>query len=833
MKFGGSSVANPQCLKEVAGIVLREARKEPVVVVVSAFQGITNQLLDCAHRAEAGDESYLELYDQIAERHRAALDELHGRKSGDDVRKQLEQLLSELHDALHGIRLLRHSAPRAMDLVASFGERLSALTLASLINRSQKSVYVDARDLIVTDDQFTNAAVNFELSKPKIKKYFESLYRTSSRSPTVKEGSSRKKKAHGTDCIAVVTGFIGATEDGRTTTIGRNGSDYSAAIIGAALDVDVIEIWTDVVGVMSADPRAVPSAFVLPKLSYEEAMELSYFGASVLHSAAIAPAVAKSIPILIKNARDPSAPGTRISKTSDSWEGAAKGISSIDDIMLLTLRGLSMVGVPGTAQRLFGALAASRVNVILISQASSEHTICFAVSSYDAARARKALMHEFRYELHGKLTTLDERSDQTIVAVVGEGMRGTPGVSGKVFQTLGRNNINISAIAQGASERNISCVIDSAEKTRALNLIHNAFFSNRRELALVVIGVGNVGGELLNQLHTQNQVLLDRDFDVRVIAVGNSRKIVINKEGIDLARWRDALDSSGLQMDLKGLARQTAELKLPNVALVDCTASSTVVDAYADFINANFHIVTPNKLANVLPWRRYTALMSLLKQKHRQFYFEADVAAGLPVISTLKDLIVTGDAPHKIEGILSGTLSFIFNQYDGARPFSELLREAQQLGYTEPDPREDLSAADVARKLLILARENGVQMDLKDVQVESLVPASLRKGTFSEIFYSQLARLDERMLRRYQAARTKQKVLRYVGTLEGTEAKAELQEFALDHPFASTRGSESVLVFTTRRYSKHPLVVKGLGAGAEVTAMGVFSDILKLLNSLS
>ncbi len=814
MKFGGSSLATPERIKAVARILLAE--KGSAIVVVSAFQGITNQLLECAKLAEKGDEAYLSLYSKIVMRHHHALDALHGKMRHSPLRRRVELDLSELHDALHGINLLRHSPPRAMDLVASFGERLSAMIVASIINKSRTSVAVDARDFVVTDDRFMNAEVQFEETNRKTKKYFNRLYQT-----------------NGRRCIPVVTGFIGATEDGRTTTIGRNGSDYSAAIVGAALNARVIEIWTDVDGVLSADPRTVQSAFVLPSLTYEEAMEMSYFGASVLHSATIAPAVAKSIPILIKNTLHPAAPGTLISKDADNWAGAAKGITSVDGITLLTLRGMSMVGVPGTAHRLFGALAAAHVNVILISQASSEHTICFAVSTGDAHRARKALAHEFRYELHSQLTSLDEKPSQTILAVVGEGMRGTPGVSGKIFQTLGRHNINISAIAQGASERNISCVVSSHQKAQALNLVHDAFFNCRKELSLVVIGVGNVGAELLTQLHAQRKVLLERGFDVRVVAVANSRHFVLDKDGIDLSDWKRKLASSRHRMNAEMLAKEIADLNLPNAALIDCTASASVVEAYADFIHANLHVVTPNKLANVLPWRRYIALMSLLKKKQRQFYFEADVGAGLPVISTLKDLIITGDSVHKIEGILSGTLGYIFNHFDGTKSFSTLLRETEKLGYTEPDPREDLSGMDVARKLLILARENGMKMDLKNVRVESLVPASLRKGPLSSTFYARLAAQDKKILDRYRRAEKRNKILRYVGTLDGSVAMAGLKEFSPEHPFAGTQGSEIVIVFTTKRYSKHPLVVKGLGAGAEVTAMGVFSDILKLLHSLS
>ncbi len=452
------------------------------------------------------------------------------------------------------------------------------------------------------------------------------------------------------------------------------------------------------------------------------------------------------------------------------------------------------------------------------------------VSSSDTHNARKALAYEFRYELQSGLTLVDEKPSQTILAVVGEGMRGTPGISGTLFQTLGRNGINISAIAQGASERNISCVVSSHQKAQALNLVHDAFFNKRTVLSLVVIGVGNVGAELLNQLNSRRKVLLDKGFDVRVVAVANSRYVHVEKDGIDLADWKRKLASSRQRMNAELLAKEIADLNVSNAALIDCTANPSVVDRYSDFILANLHIVTPNKLANVLPQRKYNALKSLLAKHHRKFYYEATVGAGLPVISTLQDLIATGDSIHKIEGILSGTLNFIFNNFDGTKSFSRLLREAEKLGYTEPDPREDLSGMDVGRKLLILARENGMSMDLKNVRVESLVPTSLRKGSN---LYERIAAQDEKILARFNKAKQNNKVLRYVGTLEGSVATAELKEFSPAHPFAGTQGSESVVVFTTKRYSKHPLVVKGSGAGAEVTAMGVFSDILKLLHSLS
>ena len=815
LKFGGSSVADAKRIRSVAHIVLTAAKRDHVVVVVSAFQGVTNLLLQCARAAELGDIGYEQLYNQIAHKHREAIDALLERGKRKTTLDAVDDLLEELQNVLHGVYLLRDCPPRALDLAASFGERLSATIISSYLQQLRPALFVDARQFVVTDDQFTHAAVLFDQTNKKIRSYF-----------------NRLMKKRGPAPIPVVTGFVGSTEDGRTTTIGRNGSDYTAAIVGAALSASVIEIWTDVDGILSADPRAVPSAFVLSQMSYEEAMELSYFGAKVLHPATIAPAVAKKIPIDIKNTLNPGAPGTRISEKAGSWEGVAKGIASVDNIALLTLRGLSMVGVPGTAERLFRALALNRVNVILISQASSEHTICFAVNTADLAAARRAVADEFHYELQSKLTSLDVRADQTIVAIVGEGMKGTPGVSGKVFQALGRNGINVSAIAQGASERNISFVIQFEQMNRALNVIHEAFFEKNKHLAVILIGVGNIGSTLLRQLHQQRTFLLSQGYDVRVCGIANSKQYILDPAGIDLTTWRDKLNRSHRKMSLAELARQVGRLELINAVLVDCTASSEVVDAYPEFVNANLHIITPNKKANVLPWSRYSALLDLMKKRQQHFLYEANVGAGLPVISTLTDLISSGDQIVSVEGILSGTLSYLFNQFDGTKPFSEFVREAHKLGFTEPDPRDDLSGGDVARKLLILARHLGMKLDMKDISVENLIPPALRKGEFSDSFYSRFAKFDAAMQRRFQTARSRGNVLRYVGTLRGTEASAELKEVPPDHPFAGTKGSDNIIAITTHRYSRTPLVVQGPGAGADVTAMGVFSDMLKLLHYL-
>jgi aspartokinase/homoserine dehydrogenase 1 len=813
LKFGGSSLATPTTVREVARILLEARKREPVIGVVSAFQGITNQLLECARLAERADTSYEDLFEQIARRHRSAVSHLIGRRPV-RVRAQVDGLLTELRSTLQGIHLLRHCPPRALDMTASFGERLSALIVAAHLDRIHAAAFVDARELIVTDDQFTHANVHFPATNRRTRAYFARL-------------SQRSKQG-----VPIVTGFIGATVDGQTTTIGRNGSDYSAAIVGAAVGASVIEIWTDVDGVLSADPRTVPAAFVVPQMTYEEAMELSYFGAKVLHSATIAPAVARRIPILIKNTFNPGAPGTLISRKTTDAGRMATGITSVGELALLTLRGPGMVGVPGVAGRVFGTLASKGVSVVLISQASSEHTICFSVRSVEAGRAVEAIRQEFQFEFHAESMQVDVRSDQAILAVVGEGMKGRPGVAGKVFDALGRQNINISAIAQGASERNISCVIDASQQVRALNAIHQGFFETKKRLGIAMIGVGNVGGAVLRQLQQQRSYLLSKGFDVTVVGVANSRRSLTDAKGLDLATFKERLRASSERMDVDLFARRIGDMGITNTALVDCTSGASIVDAYPAFIDANLHIITPNKWANALPWRRYEALMELLDRRKRHFLFEANVGAGLPVVSTLRDLIASGDEIVRIEGVLSGTLSYLFNTFDGSTPFSALVREAHGLGFTEPDPREDLSGQDVARKLLILGRQIGLKMDLADVKVDSLVPKGLAGGKYSAGFLDAFARHDQSMADRVGRAAGRGAVLRYVGTLERGAASAALREYPRSHPIAAAKGSDNVIAFTTKRYARTPLVVQGPGAGADVTAMGVFSDILKLLHYL-
>ncbi len=814
MKFGGSSLATPDHIRRVGRMVLDAAAAGPIALVVSAFQGVTNELLACARLAERRDAACEQRFEQLAVRHRAAVGELLGANQACRTRAVVDQHLGELENVLHGIRLLAHCPPAALDLTASFGERLSAIIVAAYLNGFRPSRFVDARRFVTTDDRFTQANVDFARTTRAARQFFSDFWRDSA----------------GT--VPVITGFIASTDDGRTTTIGRNGSDYTAAIVGAAFEASAIEIWTDVDGVLSADPKAVSSAFVLRNMTYEEAMEMSYFGAKVLHANTIAPAVAKSIPILIKNTFHPEAPGTLISRRAANGCAMAKGISSAGDLALLTLRTRGHHRVRGAAERLFRALSSVGVNVVLVSQASSEHAISVAVAGRDIAAAVEALNQEFRFERQHGLIALEQTPDQAIIAVVGEGMRGRPDVPGQVFGALARNNVHVRAMAQGSSGRNLSCIVDAAQQVRALNVIHQRFFERRKTLAVAVVGVGNIGGTLLRQLHDRQPYLRGRGFETRLIAVADSKRFAIARDGIDLARWRETLDASTRPMDPRALAHEIAALNLADAVLVDCTADPSIVDAYPEFVKANLHLITPNKRANVLPWRRYKAFGDLLAAQQKHFLYETNVGAGLPIISTLRDLIASGDVITRVEGIFSGTLSYLFNSFDGTQPFSALVRDAHRMGFTEPDPREDLGGQDVARKLLILARETGVSLELEDVTVESLVPRRLAGGPFSPAFLSDYAVMDAVMERRLRRARSSGAVLRYVGTFEGGRATAGVKEFPRDHRFASTSGSDNIIAFTTYRYAHTPLVVQGPGAGADVTAMGVFSDILKLLHYL-
>jgi aspartokinase/homoserine dehydrogenase 1 len=618
--------------------------------------------------------------------------------------------------------------------------------------------------------------------------------------------------------------------------LGRGGSDYTASIFAAALNSKEIEIWTDVNGVLTADPRKVKNSFSIEKLSYEEAMELSHFGAKVIYPPTMQPALNKNIPIRIKNTFNPDFDGTLISKKTDGSNYLIKGISSIDNIALISVHGSGMVGVSGTAQRIFGALASKNISVILITQASSEHSICFAVLPAFAQSAKKVIEHEFRYEIkEGVVNEPWIEDSMSIIAVVGENMRKTTGISGKIFNSLGKNGVNIAAIAQGSSERNISVVISQQDEAKALNVLHDAFFlSPVKTVNLFLIGPGNVGTILINQISQQDNYLTkEYGLKFKLVGLADSKKMIFDKNGIGIIDWKEKLSTSAIKTNLSGFVKEMVRLNLSSSIFVDCTANTEVVKKYKEIFEANISIVTPNKIANSSDLNEYKILKEVALKHNVRFAYETNVGAGLPIVGTLKDLVSSGDKILKLEGILSGTLSFIFNSFGKDKKFSEVVAIAKERGYTEPDPRDDLKGTDVARKLLILAREIGIEKELVEIKVENIVPARLQKIKSADEFLRRLKDYDSYFERKRSSAEKKKKKLRYIAELENNKAKVSLREVDKEHPFYFLDGSDNILSVRTVNCGNRPIVIKGPGAGVDVTAAGVFADIIRISNYLS
>jgi len=790
-------------IKKVGEVVKTASKKDRIAVVVSAFQGVTDQLLKCARLAAKNDKQLFDELKSLKDRHVKAVKILikKPKRLRNEALAYVESLFAELISVLEKISKEKEVSNKNLDYLASFGERLSAYIVAASMGNAY---FVDARELVKTDNNFVNARVDFNKTNRRIKNYFRSR-----------------------NGIPIITGFLGSTNKGETTTLGRGGSDYTAAIFGAALGVKIIEIWTDVDGVMSADPRLVKSAQVLPEISYEEAVEMAYFGAKVIHPATMLPAIKKGIPILIKNTFRPQAAGTLIQKDL-ALQPMVKGITSIDNIVLVSVGGVSLSGIPGSAARVFEATAKAKANVILISQASSEYTICFAVKTAEAAKAFSSLKKEFKKEIRGGQVNLSVISNQVIIALVGDGMRGIPGVAGKLFKSLGDSGVNVTGIAQGGSERNISFVVDAKNKVKALNVVHGEFFENGRK-NIFLIGAGNIGGALLNQISALNKFIpytLTPNPSIRVCGIIDVFHMLMDEKGVSLKNWRQKLEK-GEKPDLEKWFSWAKALPLGNKIFVDCTASEEVAKKYIELAQAGFNIVTPNKKFNTFSMKEYRQLREIMVKTGKQFLYETNVGAALPVIQPFRDLLGTGDKITKIEGIFSGTLSFIFNSYDGNRPFSEVVAEAKKLGYTEPDPREDLSGQDVGRKLLVLAREIGLELEMKNIKIQNLVPRVLSRRIAPEDFLKRLKEFDDYFEKLLEKTKSKNKVLRYVAKFEHGRATASLQEVSMDNPLASTRGADNIFAFYTKRYNKRPLVVQGPGAGREVTAGGVLADILK------
>lgn len=811
IKFGGTSVATAKRIESIATIISSLQKKHGrVAAVFSAFGGVTDELIRMSRMAAAQDAGYIDVFNKIRHRHQQAIQEL-GLKKDKPLHDFMEETFAELHDILHGVFLVRELSPRTLDFISGHGEVLSAKIISHYFNACKlKANFLDARKVIRTDENFGSARVDFKITNPAIKEHF------------------RRSKG-----VEVITGFVASTTNQEMTTLGRGGSDYTAAIFGAALDASEIQIWTDVDGVMTADPRKVKKAFCVPTMTYEEAMEMSHFGAKVIHPPTIQPALEKGIPLWIRNTFRPESRGTLISTVSRDYDFMIKGISSIDDIALLTLQGSGMVGVAGISARLFGALSLAKVNVILITQGSSEHTISFAVKPGDADLARQAIEDAFTLEIKAKLIEKVRVEEKlSIVAVIGENMRNTPGVSGRLFQALGKNGISVVATAQGSSELNISVVVQKENLDKALNSLHQAFFlSDVKTLSVFLVGCGLIGSTLLRQIEKHKQHLRHaRSLEITVAGIANSRKMTFNPDGLVLNKYKDLLDESSETMDIGMFIRRMKEYNLPQCIFIDCTSSEEIVSHYAEVLESSISIVTPNKIANSGKLSNYKKLREIALRRNVRFLYETNVGAGLPVINTLTDLLTSGDRILRIEAVLSGTLSFIFNTFKQGTQFHAIVKEAMERGYTEPDPRIDLSGKDVARKLLILARETGLEIEMKDIEIEQILPPSCQKAKTVTDFLKELERNNDVFGKRRDKAMKNGKVLRFIASLAKGKAKIELQEVDSSHPFYNLSGSDNIISFTTERYHDRPLVVKGPGAGAEVTAAGVFAEIISIGN---
>jgi aspartokinase/homoserine dehydrogenase 1 len=813
-KFGGSSVADADCFRRVAEII-ESQQTGRLGVVLSACRGVTDALLHAVSLAERQDESFKGELAELRARHATIAETLLRPESARLYLAGFDRDIHDLEGILQTVRLTRAAGRNVSDLIAGYGELWSTKLFHRFFEeRGQRDggvLWIDARRVLIVEWGPLGPAVDWSDSRANLQQQVP-------------------RDFTGT---LVITGFVASDRRGVQTTLGRNGSDFSGSIFGALLDAREIQIWTDVDGVLSADPRRVPDATVIDSLSYNEAMELAYFGAKVLHPQTMAPAVGRDIPIWIRNTFAPHKPGTLICARPESAL-PVKGITSIEQVAIINVEGAGMIGVPGTAHRLFGALREAGISVILISQGSSEHSICCAVPQEQSTRAAAVVREAFERELKdGQIQRVDVDAELAILAVVGDGMAGMPGIAAKVFNALGGASVNVHAIAQGASERNISVVVDGRHATRALRAVHAGFYLSPNTLSIGLIGPGTVGRVLLQQLASQSERLRDQfNLHLRVRGILSSKRMLLSDAGIDLANWQAELDRKAVAADMDKFLDHVRVDYLPHTVVVDCTASEVVGRRYRDLFERGVHIVTPNKKANTAELSYYRGMREARRATGAHYLYEATVGAGLPVIQTVRDLRETGDDITSIEGIFSGTLAYLFNVYDGRTPFSDIVKDAKQRGYTEPDPRDDLSGLDVARKLIILGREMGQSLELSDVKVQSLVPAGLEKGSIEE-FLSQLPKHDAAMRGHLDAARARGKVLRYVGRVTASgEASVGLVELDGKHAFANMALTDNIVRYATRRYCDNPLIVQGPGAGPEVTAGGVFADLLRLASYL-
>ncbi|CAF1929015.1 hypothetical protein Bca4012_072220 [Brassica carinata] len=817
-KFGGTCVGNSERIKDVADVVVNDGSSRKLVVV-SAMAKVTDMMYDLIHRAQSRDDSYLSALDAVLEKHRAtALELLYGDELA-SFSARLHNDINNLKAMLRAIYIAGHATESFSDFVVGHGELWSAQMLAAVVRKSGLDcTWMDARDvLVVVPNSSSQVDPDFAESEKRLEKWFS-------------QNSAGK--------IIIATGFIASTPENIPTTLKRDGSDFSAAIMGALFRSHQLTIWTDVDGVYSADPRKVSDAVILKTLSYQEAWEMSYFGANVLHPRTIIPVMKYDIPIVIRNIFNLSAPGTMICRQIEDEDGykldaPVKGFATIDNLALVNVEGTGMAGVPGTASAIFSAVKEVGANVIMISQASSEHSVCFAVPEKEVKAVSEALNSRFRQALAGgRLSQIEIIPNCSILAAVGQKMASTPGVSATFFNALAKANINIRAIAQGCSEFNITVVVKREDCIRALRAVHSRFYLSRTTLAVGIIGPGLIGGTLLDQIRDQAAVLKEEfKIDLRVIGITGSSKMLLSESGVDLSRWRELMKEEGESANIEKFTQYVkGNHFIPNSVIVDCTADADIASSYYDWLLRGIHVVTPNKKANSGPLDQYLKIRDLQRKSYTHYFYEATVGAGLPIISTLRGLLETGDKILRIEGIFSGTLSYLFNNFVGNRSFSDVVAEAKQAGFTEPDPRDDLSGTDVARKVTILARESGLKLDLDSLPVQSLVPKPLQACASAEEFMQKLPQFDEELSKQRQEAEAAGEVLRYVGVVDavGKKGTVELKRYKKDHPFAQLSGADNIIAFTTKRYKEQPLIVRGPGAGAQVTAGGIFSDILRL-----